>query len=411
MGYPMRQLKFLLAAFLFAGAAQAQTLGSPNVASVIFHGSTSGASTVTAPATGGGPLALPPGTDMLVSELATQTLSNKSIAASEINSGTLAIATGGTNASTAAAAMSNLLGNPAAGTYSVECSSGTICATIPSTVFNPGGVTITGGTITGTPISGSTGSFSTLNSTTDTATNFTATGSAIVPTMAAGTDTTAAASTAFVTNAISTIPESTPGLIGVKTFTTSGTYTPDAGTVSAIVEEVGGGGGSGGLDIATNIASGGGASASYAKVYIPTVTAETVTVGAAGTAGTAGGTSGGTGGTTNFGSLVVCPGGSGSTGSSTSTYNPGAQPAACTITGPTTILSVRGSAGGADTSGPTAGTGASGPLGFGGPVPNGNAAGIAATGYGAGAGGATSNSSQLAGAVGSPGIIIVYEYN
>lgn len=42
--------------------------------------------------------------------------------------GTLPVANGGTNGTTAAAALSNLLGNPAAGTYSVVCSSTSSCA-------------------------------------------------------------------------------------------------------------------------------------------------------------------------------------------------------------------------------------------------------------------------------------------
>ena len=46
--------------------------------------------------------------------------------------GTVAIANGGTGATTASAALSNLGGNPAAGTYSLNCTTGTSCGVVAS---------------------------------------------------------------------------------------------------------------------------------------------------------------------------------------------------------------------------------------------------------------------------------------
>lgn len=81
-----------------------------SVGGVSFHNATSGTLTLAPPtgALGTVTVTIPAATDTLVNLSGVQTLTNKSIAASEVNSGTLAIANGGTNAATKAAAFNNL---------------------------------------------------------------------------------------------------------------------------------------------------------------------------------------------------------------------------------------------------------------------------------------------------------------
>lgn len=90
-----------------------------------------------------------PGSGLLVGTTDTQTLTNKSISASEINSGSLAIANGGTAAATATGALSNLTGNPSSGNYVISCTTGSSCG-----VSAAGGGT---GTVTSVGVSGANG--------------------------------------------------------------------------------------------------------------------------------------------------------------------------------------------------------------------------------------------------------------
>lgn len=111
------------------------------------------------------------------------------------------------------------------------------------------------------------------------------------------------------------ILQATGRLLNVQVFTSSGTYTPTAGTTSVVVEAVGGGGSSGGIG-ATNSSqtgvAGAGASGSYGKArFTSGFNSSTVTIGAGG-AVPAIGAAGNTGGTTSFGSLLTVPGGGGS---------------------------------------------------------------------------------------------------
>lgn len=213
----------------------------------------------------------------------------------------------------------------------------------------------------------------------------------------------------------------TGSLINVQTITSTGTYTPTAGTNSVIVEIVGGGGGSGGTSVTaatTNSVSGGGASGAFARARFTTgFSGVTVTIGAAGTAGTSTPGNGGTGGTSSFGTLISCPGGNGSAAAGAVT-GPVMIPAtgntaAPTITGAAQIMaSVPGSGGTygvivqATSSTAQGGSGGSNPLGTGG------ASGVSASGKGAGAGGMSQGASGAAqaGQAGAIGVCIIYEY-
>ena len=214
-------------------------------------------------------------------------------------------------------------------------------------------------------------------------------------------------------SAISTA--STGRLLNVRTFTSSGTYTPTAGTKFVVVEVQGGGGGSGGVPAtgASSIAaSGAGGAGAYAKAYITSgFSGVSVTVGAAGAAGTSGGGDGGTGGTSSFGSLVSCPGGTGggSTGSVAVSF-PTSRGGSTETAAPTggNIISSKGKGGAGstvinDTVG-NLGTGAASPFSAGGTGGDGE--------NGSGAGGWINNVSQpaRAGYAGGKGLVVVWEY-
>ena len=143
------------------------------------------------------------------------------------------------------------------------------------------------------------------------------TGKPKAPTAAAGDDSTQLATTAFVTASISAL-ELTDSkfmgrLIGVKKFTSSGTYTPTTGTKSIVVE-VQGGGGAGGGSAATssgNMSLGsGGAEGCFGKsLFSELKESYLVTIGSGGKGVTGG--SGGAGGASSFGSVLTAGGGYG----------------------------------------------------------------------------------------------------
>lgn len=277
---------------------------------------------------------------------------------------------------------------------------------------------IIGGT---TPLAGT---FTTLA-----ATNFSATNINSTPigqtTPAAGSFTTLSA-TGTVTGVVGR-------LLNVQVFSTPGTatYTPTAGTNKVVVEVQAPGGGSGGCSATTtnNAVSQPGAGGTYAKALITTAfSGVTVTIGTAGTAGASGApaTNGGTGGTTSFGTIISCPGGTGgafSAAAVTGLIAPTAAPAAATISGAAaTMANVPGQAGVVGysiTAGTIAYSGAGGnsTLGFGGISRATNVAattvGAVGTGFGAGASGSvlTGTQSTIAGAAGSGGVVVVYEYS
>jgi len=222
---------------------------------------------------------------------------------------------------------------------------------------------------------------------------------------------------------ISSLNTSLPGglLIGVQTFSASGTYTPTAGTASVVIEMVGGGGGGGGT-LATGagqVSVGAGGSAGGYVIHRETsgFSGATVTIGAAGTAGS--GANGGAGGATSFNTITATGGfgGAAGTAAATSSSNAGAGGVG---TG-ANILIVQGQAGGSGVAAFAAGcvqgqVGGSGRLGASGisvvcGLGNSNP-GPAATGRGAGGCGGVAGASQgaTAGGAGGAGLVIIYEY-
>ncbi|EFK1934165.1 hypothetical protein A8627_000514 [Escherichia coli] len=214
-------------------------------------------------------------------------------------------------------------------------------------------------------------------------------------------------------SAISTA--STGRLLNVRTFTSSGTYTPTAGTKFVVVEVQGGGGGSGGVPATGSssvAASGAGGAGAYAKAYITSgFSGVSVTVGAGGAAGSSGGGDGGAGGTSSFGSLVSCPGGTGgrSTGSVAVSF-PTSRGGSTETAAPTggNIISSKGKAGAGSTvvNGTVGnfGTGAASPFSAGGTGGDGE--------NGSGGGGWINFVSQSAraGYAGGKGLVVVWEY-
>lgn len=140
-------------------------------------------------------------------------------------------------------------------------------------------------------------------------------GTPTAPTAAAGTSTTQIASTAFVA---ASILAATGRFINTQIFTSSGTYTPSAGTKKIKVYATGGGGGGGGsaaTDSTTrSCGGGGGAGSTVISVYnISDITTPvSITIGSAGAAGVGGG---GGGQATDSGSFVN-PNGGGNSASS-----------------------------------------------------------------------------------------------
>lgn len=211
-------------------------------------------------------------------------------------------------------------------------------------------------------------------------------------------------------------------LINVQVFSSSGTYTPTAGTNSAIVEAIGGGGGAAGVPAtgaSTVSISGGGGSGAYGKIRYLSPATQTVTIGAAGSGGAAGSNAGGTGGTTSFGSLLSCSGGTGGTGGSALAppiiWDTGKGGGTPTGTG-TFLVKSQGQPGAYPTAMASGNiiSGAGAPSVFGGGAPwiNASGSGVAATSPGSGGAGALASfsSAAAAGGNGAPGILIVWEY-
>ncbi|EPT4025377.1 hypothetical protein ACVQMG_003646, partial [Enterobacter roggenkampii] len=215
--------------------------------------------------------------------------------------------------------------------------------------------------------------------------------------------------------------DGTGRLINVKTFTSSGTYTPTAGMKFCIVKGIGGGGAGGGAPAtaAGNVGLGaGGHAGAYGEGQFTAAqigASQTVTVGYGGTGSP---TSGGNGGSSSLGSLITFGGGSGasSSGNTAPPLNAGNGNAAAVCTGANIIsgtgpLSVIGQI--TSTSVGYSGTGANSSFGAGGGATNTTGNGAAANGYGAGGGGAfafSSNATARSGGNGSPGFVIIFEY-
>lgn len=208
------------------------------------------------------------------------------------------------------------------------------------------------------------------------------------------------------------------GLLAVRYLTTSGTYTPTPGT-SFIIVEVQGAGGAGGGAPATSAGSysvgAGGASGGYARKTITSGFSSVVYTVGTGGAGVVG-ASGGSGGSSSFGAFVSATGGIGgnTAGPSGSNFLAQSGNGGNGTGGDINISGTTGFAGIAlfTSSFVLAGFGGSSVLGHGGFGSAGTIGG-AGTGYGAGGGGSSllASGSALAGGAGSPGIVVVWEYN
>jgi hypothetical protein len=207
-------------------------------------------------------------------------------------------------------------------------------------------------------------------------------------------------------------------LIGVQRFTSSGTYTPDAGTNSVIVEIQGGGGAGGGCPATagSQVSVGaGGTSGGYIKHRMTTgFSGATVTVGSGGAPST--GAAGGAGGNSAFAGVTAGGGGGGSAGAAGGTSNANNGAAGGSASGGS-ILNITGNPGGGSTfsfspNPSIVGNGGLSVLGSGGYGGVGVAGG-AASGFGGGGGGCElgASTAAVAGGAGSQGIVIIWEYN
>lgn len=204
-------------------------------------------------------------------------------------------------------------------------------------------------------------------------------------------------------------------LINITTFTSSGTFTPNASTKSLRVRGLGGGG-SGGYSLATaanqtSTGTGGDAGA-FGEIWVTSgITATAVTVG--------GGGIGAAGGQSAFGTLLVCPGGApGINGGAFSAPGQNVRTGALLQPTGTGIFIFKGAGAGGlngislSTSFAQGGTGAVSRYGAGGQGAT-NGVGGAGIGYGSGGGGAVCLPSigAQAGGNGAPGLVIVEEYS
>ncbi len=228
----------------------------------------------------------------------------------------------------------------------------------------------------------------------------------------------------MATNNAINVPSSTIFTkITLQIITVTGTYTRPSNLIYARIITVGSGGGGGGSASGSNggASGGGGGSGGYAESILDAASigaSQSVTIGASGAGGTAGNNNGSNGGTTLFGALLSATGGIGGSGMGFHTD----------------CAAVAGGLAGTGSGGNVINTkGEDGKYGFltaasvtaifipgyGGSIlpfgAGGGYNGSTGSGYGAGGSGgaaANSNGSVLAqaGAAGTAGVIIVYEY-
>lgn len=210
-------------------------------------------------------------------------------------------------------------------------------------------------------------------------------------------------------------------LLNVQHFTSSGTYTPTAGTKKIRVRQCGGGGAGASVPASSSgfcaVGSGGASGSEAEAIFSSGFDSVAVTIGAGGVV--VAGTAGGGGGATGFGTLLLSPGGGGGNVIQASTSSlfvagqglPGSN---STSSGADSVFVKAGQPGLSGISlGAASLSGQGAPSNFGsGGVNSGSGAGTAATGYGAGGSGAANQSSGSAylGGAGSRGVIIVEEY-
>jgi hypothetical protein len=209
------------------------------------------------------------------------------------------------------------------------------------------------------------------------------------------------------------------GVIAIKVFTASGTYTPSPNMTTCVIEAVGGGGGGGGCPVTTGNYGGGGAggAGSYSlRTLTATVigASQSITIGAGGNGGGVGATAGVAGGATSLGSFCIANGGAPGLAGTTGVGGAGGAAG----TGDIVIV---GNPGSPALSGSNTTTIAFNPSGgasrFGAPglptlVNLGAITGQSATGYGAGGNGGSGQNSSTGsgGGAGSPGVVIITEY-
>lgn len=260
-------------------------------------------------------------------------------------------------------------------------------------------------------------------------------GTGTVTSVTCGTGLTGGTITTSGTCALSTPVSTSNGGTGVSTgafiktniqsFTSSGTYTPTAGLLYAIVECEGGGAGGGGAastTAGTINGAGGGGGGGYARIVLSAATigaSQTVTIGAGGSGGAAGNNSGGDGGSTSLGTLCVATGGTHGTGAAAGTVRGGGGSAGAGTTGAvlisgslgvdggasqvTTVGTIFGGNGGGSVFGPGAAMTSTGPFG--------GHDGVSAPIYGGGgSGGSDASATNRAGGAGKGGIVIVTEF-
>lgn len=226
---------------------------------------------------------------------------------------------------------------------------------------------------------------------------------------------------AILANLKAGLLSASPGrLIGVRVITSSGTYTPSAGTKSIVVEVQGAGGGGAGAGTTSSSAiaiGSGGSAGAYAKSLITNLSAAYAVVVGLGGSGGNGSANGLNGGASSFGSLITANGGFGGG------FSNGVPPALNNSTGTATasggnLINITGSS-------PViamalslgvciAGGGGNSMLGNGGGAHGTAGGGSPASGYGAGGGGANayqSNSIIYRGADGGNGAIFVWEFS
>lgn len=221
------------------------------------------------------------------------------------------------------------------------------------------------------------------------------------------------------------------GVVKKQIFTSSGTYTPSANLLYAIIEAVGGGAGGGGSVITSAVGQytgGGGGAGGYSRTYATAAAigaSQSVIIGAAGSGG-AGATNGGAGGNTSVGTLCVANGGIGGQFGSVGQFGfggaggtPGTGDVAAggggagtgvySTVSPSTYAFLPSGAGG------NSAFGGGGKAVLNGAGGGGSTAGVAGAGYGAGGSGSasqqqSSGTTSGTGGAGTAGVVLITEF-